>query len=449
MGWRVKPKLTAPLGAFAAVVAAFAISAPGAAATVTAADCDVVVATDGSDANPGTVDAPLRSSDFAVNNLAAGQTLCFRAGTYSSTVGLSIKAPQAIVTSYPGETATLLGSLRIERPATGTTVEDMVLNGRNPDNYFNPLIYADDAVLRGNEITNEHTTNCVHLAPYYDEPGPRGVVIEDNNIHDCGELPANNHEHGIYVAESRDLIIRNNLIWNNADRGIQLYTDVRGSHIYGNVINGNGTGVIFGGNEDSAASDNLIEHNVITNSNVRYNVEYSYDPAGPEGSGNVVRENCIHGAAGWYGREAGGAAISDEVGFVATDNVIADPMFVDPAHGDFTMAPGSPCAGILGAAPSDGPPVPVGQISLVASRTRVPAGAMTHLRGRLPGGVSGTVVILRGRHGKWRALKGVRAHGRKFTLRARVSAKTKFKARAAGAKDSRAVKVIARAKNKR
>jgi len=436
-------KVTAPAAALAAV-AALAFAAPSQAALTSPSECDLVAAPNGSDSAAGTEAAPLRTSDAAIQRLAAGQTLCFRSGTYSTARGLSIKAPGAFVTSYPGETATLLGSLRIERPATGTTVENLVLNGKNPDNYFNPLIYADGAVLRDNEITNEHTTNCVHLAHYYDEPAPNGVVIENNNIHDCGTLPANNHEHGIYIAAARNLIIRNNEIWNNADRGVQLYTDVRGAQIYGNVINNNGTGVIFGGNDEMAASDNVVENNVITNSNVRFNVEYSFDPAGPQGSGNLVRHNCIYGAQGWYGAGENVAAISDEVGFTATDNVIADPQFADPAHGDFTMAPGSPCAGVLG-----GIPTPIGQISLDADKRAVPKGSSTRLRGTLPDGVTGKVWILRSQRGNWKQVKGVKVHGLKFTVKTRIHDRTRFKARAVGARDSRAVRVHARSTRKR
>ena len=58
-------------------------------------------------------------------------------------------------------------------------------------------------ILRGNEITNHHTAICVHVTDYPDAPRPAGVVIENNVIHDCGELPATNHHHGIYVPRAR------------------------------------------------------------------------------------------------------------------------------------------------------------------------------------------------------------------------------------------------------
>jgi hypothetical protein len=347
--------------ATAAVTAAIALPGVASAAGIDAAagaaispdQCNLVVAQNGSDSNPGTAAAPLRSSNAAVAALKPGQTLCFRTGTYQTTTGLSIRAANSTTTSYPGEHATLLGSLRVERPATGAVVENLTLDGKNPDNYFNPIIYADNAIMRNNEITNEHTTNCVHLAHYYDDPAPTNVVIENNNIHDCGVLPAQNHQHGIYIAASRHLIIRNNVIWNTADRGIQLYTDVKDTQIYGNVINNNGVGIIISGADGLTTSNTLIQHNLITYSNVRHNVESWFGPGTSPGTNNVVRDNCIHGAQGWYaGSDDSG--MGDQEGFTATDNVNADPGYENAPAGDFKMSPDSPCAGIF--ADGEGPP---------------------------------------------------------------------------------------------
>ena len=48
------------------------------------------------------------------------------------------------------------------------------------------------------------------------------MVIERNRIHDCGELPATNHQHGIYVAHAIGTVIRDNWIYDNADRGFSF-----------------------------------------------------------------------------------------------------------------------------------------------------------------------------------------------------------------------------------
>src|SRR3954468_24710330 len=83
------------------------------AAQVSADACNLVVSPTGSDSAAGTVAAPLRTSDAAIQRLGDGQTVCFRAGTFQTTRGMSVNAAHAVITSYPGENATLQGLLRI------------------------------------------------------------------------------------------------------------------------------------------------------------------------------------------------------------------------------------------------------------------------------------------------------------------------------------------------
>lgn len=446
--------LAAAFGAMTSVASAAGIEADAGSA-MSASQCNIVVATNGSDSNPGTVDAPLKTSNAGVAALHSGQTLCFRSGTYQTTTGLSIRAANSTTTSFPGEHATLLGSLRVERPATGAIVENLTLDGKNPDNYFNPIIYADNAVMRNNEITNEHTTNCVHLAHYYDDPAPANVVIENNDIHDCGVLPAQNHEHGIYIAASRHLIIRNNLIYNNADRGIQLYTDVKDTQIYGNVIDNNGVGIIISGASGFTTTDTEIHNNIITNSNIRHNVESWYESGTNPGTNNVVTDNCIYGvSSGNYYAGKDNSGIGDEVGFSAKGNLIADPRYVDAAGGNYALQPNSPCADVLaGAGPSTDPtttPVatsptsdPTPQpIQLDTRKPEVPQGATTVLTGTVPQGVGTVWIQIKGRK-HWRAIALSHVHANKFSTRVRVRATAHYKAKATGALDSNAVKVAA------
>jgi parallel beta-helix repeat protein len=334
---RNAPRRSRAFGVLTAAAAALSLSAGAgsAAATVT---CDRVAATGGSDGAAGTVDAPFATATKLVASLASGQTGCLRSGTYQG--DLSIRTQNVTLAGYPGEQATVLGRVRVEATADNAVVEDLTLDGQNPANYLSPLIYADGVILRHNDITNHHTAICVHVTTYPGSAPPRGVVIEDNRIHDCGRLPATNFDHGIYIAEARDTVIRDNVIYGNADRGVQLYPDADGTLVTGNVIDGNGEGVIFGGNSGSSSDNNVVEHNVITNSSLRYNIESSW--GGQVGTGNVARDNCTIGGA--HGDDDGGVQ-SPSVGFTATDNLVADPGYVDRLNDDFDLAPGSPCLG--------------------------------------------------------------------------------------------------------
>jgi parallel beta-helix repeat protein len=200
--------------------------------------------------------------------------------------------------------------------------------------------------FQDNDVTNHHVAICFNLGnPGYGRP--QGDVIQRNRIHNCGRMnPVSNHDHGIYVAYADNTKILNNVIYDNADRGIQLYPDAQHTLIRGNIIDGNGEGVIFSGAGGSTSNDNVLENNVISNSRIRHDVETWY-PDGP-GHGNVVRNNCV------FGGNQG--TIADQPGYSVLSNLKVDPQYVDRGSKDFRLKAGSPCAAVLdGAALPDQP----------------------------------------------------------------------------------------------
>ena len=352
--------------------------------------CNYVVAPNGSDQAAGTVAAPVRTVDELLDRLGPGQTGCLRSGTYVADQ-FKVSTPAVKLTSYPGERATLRGRLRFEAGADGAVAENLKLDGRNPGNLLGPLIYADRVVLRGNEITNSNTAICVHIDDYPGSPAPRAVLIENNEIHHCGKLPATNHQHGIYVAHARDTVIRGNLIYANADRGIQFYPDADDSLVTGNVVEGNGQGVIFGGDGDSSSDRNVVEGNVIANSTIRFNVESHWQ--GPTGSGNVARRNCVWSTSSKYGGTPAGSGIEPSMsGASASGNVVTNPGVANQS----TSARARSCADLVSAGgppkggSGDGPTKPNQIKSALGRCNRIGGGGEllsgTRTRDRLKGG---------------------------------------------------------------
>jgi len=267
------------------------------------------------------------------DSLRAGEAGCLRRGVYAG--GVDLRKRNISLRNYPGARPTISGGqVRISAMATGASIEGL----RLVSDQFSPLIYASHAVIAGNEITNGHTSICVLIDRYPGTPAPRGVVVERNRIHDCGELPAANHDHGVYVDTARDALIRDNLIYDNADRGVQLYPNAQGTRVVANVIDGNGQGIIFGNGSDGS----LVKDNIISNSTVRHNVESSASTA----THNVVRGNCLWSTVGGYygGDPPGSGVLPDPVGFRLGRNIVADPRFRNRAH--FRPDPASPCAGM-------------------------------------------------------------------------------------------------------
>jgi parallel beta-helix repeat protein len=429
--------------AVAIAASSFAIAVVALPATASASTtCDRVAATNGSDSAAGTVDQPLRSAAALVDVLAPGQTGCLRAGTYSSDQEIKLETAGITLTSYPGERATLRGRVWVTDSSNGSTVSDLDLDGRNDRGLPSPTVNGDDVTIARNDITNHHEGICMSLGNTVDWGRAVGTLIEDNKIHDCGTMPATNFDHGIYVNAADDTVIRGNWIYDNADRGIQIYPDSHGTLITGNVIDGNGEGVLFAGSEDTASSDNVVENNVITNSQIRNNIESSW--GGPVGNGNVARNNCVGGGA--YDGGNGGvlAGSSSEVGFNASANLVEVPDYADPANGDFTIPDSSPCAAILaGASKSEivgttAPPV----ITIDTSKKLVHKMVPVKVRGRAPGASSVTLLV---RHeGEWRRLGRDNTSGNgsyKMKIRLHRSGRETVKAVAGGLRDSKPVRL--------
>jgi parallel beta-helix repeat protein len=324
-------------GLVATAAAALAFASPAGAS----AACDRVASPSGSDSAVGTVAAPFKTGEKLASSLSSGQTGCFRAGTFSGSI--SVRVPNVTLTSYPRERATLVGYFAVPFQGSGDTVKNLNIDGRPA--VATPQISADNVTFSGNDVTNHNTAICfiVGGAGYR----PRNTVIENNNIHDCGRLPAQNGDHGIYIDDATGTIVRGNWIHNNADFGVHMYPNGDHSLVTGNIIDSNGEGVIFAGAGGQTSDNNVVEHNIITNSQVRQNVE-SYWGSGPVGVGDVARNNCIKGAADPYYATTNGSGIqSPRVGFTARSNLIADPRYVNRAAGNYRLQPNSPCASIL------------------------------------------------------------------------------------------------------
>ena len=205
----------------------------------------------------------------------------------------------------------------------------------------NVRINGSRITIRRSVITNGHTGICISIGGGFEHWGiAHSVSLLQNRIHGCGRLPATNHDHGIYVEGSVGTVIAGNLIYDNADRGIQFYPNAQGSVVTNNVINGNGEGVSFGSESAGgeyrsayASSGNVVARNIISNSRERHNVEAWW--GGPVGVANVAKDNCLwNGAQGNVDDSAGG--------FLAIANLVAKPGFVERGPRRLPPAPGQP-----------------------------------------------------------------------------------------------------------
>jgi hypothetical protein len=244
------------------------------------------------------------------------------------------------LTSQTHERATIVGRVYVPPRSNWVRVQHLNLIGVNPARLPSPTVSGSHVSFIRDAVTNEHTSICfdvgVAAAP------ATAVVIGRSRIFDCGRLPADNHEHGIYLEHTRGALIEGNLIYDNADRGVQLYPDAQDTRIVGNVVYGNGEGIMISGAAGQASSGNLIEHNIVAGSLIRADIESWYPPGNPVGHGNLVTHNCIAASR----RATGGSSLGGvnlAGGVVLAANVRSTLAFLDPAHHDYRLQSGSRC----------------------------------------------------------------------------------------------------------
>jgi hypothetical protein len=297
----------------------------------------------GSDRANGTKDAPWRTLSHLVDALGPGDVGCVSGSFVEDvTIRRGGTATQPVtLRSLPGTRANLRGRLWVAKGADFVVVSSMRLDGRaiydtSRDSLPSPTVNARGTVLIDNDISNAGTRVCVVLGSIRGYGAAIIPTLAYNRIHDCGRRGANTH-HGIYMESTRSARIAYNAIFDNADRGIQLYPDAQRSMIVGNLIDGNGEGIIFSGAEGRASSRNLVLRNVISGSQLRSNVEHYWEQ-GPRqvGSRNIVARNCLGGA-----RE--GNFATPIVGYAARGNSTGALRFRGRAGDDLRVTTSSGC----------------------------------------------------------------------------------------------------------
>jgi hypothetical protein len=330
-------------GFVSVLVAAAFMACVLSASSVAGATCDLFASPSGSDSAVGTMTAPFQTVQQLADSLSPGQTGCVLAGTYDEDLKIArggrTGAPVTLAV-YPGQRATIVGRFWIARGSDYVTVRGLRLDGVNSDNLPSPTINANHATFTGDDITDDHTGTCFVIGGR-----PWGTaadtLITRSRIHECGRLPSTNYDHGIYVAAATGTRIEWNLIYNNADRGVQLYPDAQGTTVDHNVIDGNGEGIIFSGDDGYASSGSNVYDNLLTNSRIRHDAESWWPDGNPVGTNNRLHDNCVWGAVGSPIDRSGG-------GFSPYHNLVLKPQYVATSAYDYHLAPTSPCLRITG-----------------------------------------------------------------------------------------------------
>jgi hypothetical protein len=199
----------------------------------------------------------------------------------------------------------------------------------------------------------------------------------------CGNPAGGDHDHPFYIKNCTATLIEDCISYDQND-GWMFHFYPNGDNTTVNrclAYNVTG-GVTFSGANDSStglsgclASDaNILSNCILVKANRRWGVE-SYWGCSTVGINNSVRNSCVYQPPG----ASGAGRISTTNGGFTTSGIInSDPLFADPANGDFTLSANSPALGMGptqiqpgGAPPQPPPPVTALAASELADPLRV------------------------------------------------------------------------------
>lgn len=290
------------------------------------------VASDGLDENPGTLAAPWRTIQHAVDSVSAGDTILVRGGVYTEAVTIQASGTAVgwiALQSYTGETAVLDGSALANPDSALLTIANQsyllidgleLRNQRSSRAQDTPMgIFITGAAhhitLRHNHIhhieNNGGANGNAHGLAVYGSAAPAAIHdirIENNDLHD---LKLGNSEALVLNGNVTDFIISGNTIHDNDNIGIDLigfegtapdpaYDQARAGVVSDNIVYNIDTlaNPAYGGEQAAAAiyvdggTDIIIERNRVYQSN--FGIEIASEHNGRATSYITVRNNLIY-----------------------------------------------------------------------------------------------------------------------------------------------------------
>jgi parallel beta-helix repeat protein len=320
------------------------------------------VATTGSDSNSGGISQPFGTIGKGISVLAGGDTLYIRAGIYNEAINSGQQtiptgtswSSAVTIASYPGEKATLNAVTLYHSYVKYIIFDGLILaNSGALDQPFYLSNGANHVRAKNCEMRNGNF--CGVVISKGSTGGTNYNEIINCNIHHNGVRAK--YDHGIYILTDNNLV-EGSEIHHNAAFGVHVYGDgspannniVRNNKVYSNgVLAGTSFGILLASGSNNVAYNNLVYDNGAgittdlssTNAKIYNNTVYSNTREGYAGivvgsgaTGAVVKNNIVYQNAG--------AITNQGSGTVSSNNLTANPIFLNPTAGDFHLQSGSP-----------------------------------------------------------------------------------------------------------
>jgi hypothetical protein len=349
-----------------ASLATLAFAAPASAET---SACNLYASVTGSNSNPGSAAAPLRTISALLSHLHAGQTGCLASGQtfdegasiHGSEAHGSEGAPITVTSTDTSAPALINGRVVTETGADWLTFTHLDFS-YSEHGYPSITVGSAHTTWTYDDITAP-TTICFNLINS-SWGTALDTLIEHDRIHGCGsqetflcnqnvplcETPPNDgfYIHAVYIGGGRNTTVRNDYLYDNADRAVQMRSGAEGVVVEHNIMDGNGEGVIFGDGTTGAT----VQWNIITNSHSRCGelagcYDYGASEYNAAGS-NLLARNDVYGNQCALTLPTCWPNIGniEKMGHVTVErNVEVPPLYANAAAGDYSLQSGSPALG--------------------------------------------------------------------------------------------------------
>lgn len=300
------------------------------------------VAPGGSDTNAGSSEAPLATIAGAAGRAEPGTTVLVGEGTYQGDIATAVSGTPGARIAFLAEspnTRIIGGGSAIGAWENDGDYVDIVgfdVTGNNEDG-----IYSRGSHVRimQNRVYGFPTGNCILAAN--DDYDLTDIDVIGNVTYGCGD---NELDHGIYVAHTRGTV-SNNISYGNPGFGIHSWHAGNELVITNNLVFDNAEGgiLVAAENDDGVPADNFLVANNIVVDNGREGIR----EGGDTGPNNRFVNNLL-----WNNDDDRILLKSGE----ETGTLVADPRFVDfrdDGSGDYRLQPDSPAvdSGVFDGAP--------------------------------------------------------------------------------------------------
>ena len=149
------------------------------------------------------------------------------------------------------------------------------------------------------------------------------------------------YDHGVYVGDGDSVQVYGNWIWNNPHGwGVQIYPGPTNARVHGNVVDSTGGGFCVSDEGSATATGNQVYNNVVLNSGgMTTQSGYFIAGAGLSGAGPVPGSNNSFTSNDAFNNPVGSAP-----NVAVSNNLTADPQFVDAAAHNYALGSSSPLA---------------------------------------------------------------------------------------------------------